>query len=151
MNASTQSAASVLESLIEVCRNGQEGFLSAAEDIKNPAFKTLFREIALQRREFAGELQALATSLGGEQHVTSTVPGAIHRGWMDIKAALASGEEYPVLTECERGEDAADQEYREALEQGSLPQNIREVVEKQYQVIHSSHDRMRRLRDLLRD
>lgn len=151
MNASTQNTASVLESLIEACRNGQEGFLSAAEDIKNPAFKTLFREIALQRREFAGELQALATSLGAEPHVTSTIPGAIHRGWMDIKAALASGEEFTVLSECERGEDAADQDYREALEHDGLPVNIREVLEKQYQVVHSSHDRMRRLRDLLRE
>ena len=150
MNAVSQTIPAVVESLIEACRNGQEGFLSAAEDVKNPAFKTLFGELAQQRREFAGELQAIAVGLGGEAHVTSTVAAAIHRGWMDIKAALASGNEHAVLSECERGEDAAVAEYREALDRPDLPAPIRQVVERQFQAIHGSHDRMRRLRDLLR-
>jgi uncharacterized protein (TIGR02284 family) len=150
MNASTQTMASVLESLIETIRDSQELFLSAAEDVKNPAFKTMFGELAAQRREFAGELQLLAADLGKETHVTSSMGGAIHRGWMDIKAALASGDEHTVLAECERGEDYAVTEYREALSNADMPPRIREVIDSQFQLIRASHERMRRLRDLLK-
>jgi len=150
MNASPQTIASVLESLIETVRDSQELFRSAAEDVKNPAFKAMFGELAVQRREFAGELQLLAADLGKEAHVTSSVGGAIHRGWMDIKAALASGDEHTVLTECERGEDYAVTEYREALTSGELSPRMREVIDAQFQSIYASHERMRRLRDLLK-
>jgi uncharacterized protein (TIGR02284 family) len=150
MNASTQNTASVLESLIETVRDSQELFLSAAEDVKNPAFKTMFGELAAQRREFAGELQLLVADLGKDTHVTSSVGGAIHRGWMDIKAALASGDEHTVLAECERGEDYAVTEYREALSNADLAPRMREVIDSQFQLIHASHERMRRLRDLLK-
>jgi uncharacterized protein (TIGR02284 family) len=151
MNASPQTTASVLESLIETIRDSQELFLSAAEDVKNPAFKRLFGELAAERREFAGELQLLAADLGGEAHVTSSVGGAIHRGWMDIKAALASGDEHTVLTECERGEDYAVGEYRDALTNADLSPRMRTVIDGQFQSIHASHERMRRLRDLLKN
>jgi uncharacterized protein (TIGR02284 family) len=150
MNASTQSTASVLESLIETVRDSQELFISAAEDVKNPAFKTMFGELAAQRREFAGELQLLVADLGKETHVTSSVGGALHRGWMDIKAALASGDEHTVLTECERGEDYAVTEYRDALSGAEFSPRMRQVIESQFQLIHASHERMRRLRDLLK-
>jgi uncharacterized protein (TIGR02284 family) len=150
MNATHQNTASVLESLVETLRDSQELFLSAAEDVKNPAFKTMFGELAVQRREFVGELQLLVADLGKETHATSSVGGAIHRGWMDIKAALASGDEHTVLTECERGEDYTVTEYREALTNADLSSRMREVIESQFQLIHSSHERMRRLRDLLK-
>jgi len=150
MNASTQTVASVLESLIETIRDSQELFLSAAEDVKNPAFKAMFGELAVQRRDFAGELQLLAADLGKAEHATSSVGGAIHRGWMDIKAALASGDEHTVLTECERGEDYASTEYRDALMGAELSPRMREVIDNQFQSIRASHERMRRLRDLLK-
>ena len=38
----------VLETLVEAIRDSQELFLSAAEDVKNPAFKNMFRELAVQ-------------------------------------------------------------------------------------------------------
>jgi len=149
MNASTQTIASVLESLIETVRDSQELYLSAGEDVKNPAFKTMFGELAAQRREFAGELQLLAADLGKETQVTSSVGGAIHRGWMDIKAALASGDEHTVLAECERGEDYTVKEYRDALTGADLSPRMREVIDGQFQLIRASHERMRRLRDLV--
>jgi uncharacterized protein (TIGR02284 family) len=150
MNASPQTIASILETLVEAIRDSQELFLSAAEDVKNPAFKNMFRDLAAQRREFAGELQLLAADLGREAHVTSSVGGALHRGWMDIKAALASGDEHTVLTECERGEHYLVTEYREALTSAELSPRMREVIDGQFQSIHASHERMRRLRDLLK-
>jgi uncharacterized protein (TIGR02284 family) len=45
------------------------------------------------------------------------------RGWMDLKAAITSGDEHTILVECERGEDAAVAAYRDAFEYEELPSN----------------------------
>lgn len=59
MSTTTKSIASVLNSLIETCEDGQEGFRSAAEDVKSADFKELFSELSMQRQPFATELQTL--------------------------------------------------------------------------------------------
>jgi uncharacterized protein (TIGR02284 family) len=66
---------------------------------------------------------------------------------MDLKAALTKDEEHAVLVECERGEDAAVAEYREAIEHDELPFNVRQTIEQQYASVLASHDRVRDLRD----
>eukprot|EP01031_Cornospumella_fuschlensis_P016197 gene16197-19785_t len=113
---------SILNDLIETLKDGQAGFRAAAEDIESSDLKTLFSKYSLQRSKFAGELQALAHSLGEKEPPTGgSVGGAIHRGWIDIKAALMSKDEHAVLAECERGEDIAVAAYRKAIENPDLP------------------------------
>ncbi len=52
-----------------------------------------------------------------------------------------------ILAERERGEDAAVALYRKALEAPDLPNGLREILTRQYEMIQASHDRMRSLRD----
>lgn len=138
---------SILNNLIETLKDGQEGFRVAAEDVKNPELKTLFNRISIERSQMAGELQQEAMRLGeGEPEKTSSAMGALHRGWIHLKEALAGGGEHAVLAECERGEDAAVSAYRDALEQ-ALPQNLREVIERQYARVKAAHDEVRDRRD----
>jgi uncharacterized protein (TIGR02284 family) len=72
--------------------------------------------------------------------------GALHRGWVDVKAALSSRDNHAILAECERGEDVAKKRYREALDK-ELPAEIRSLVELQFQGVLQNHDRIRELRD----
>ncbi|HEX8296207.1 MAG TPA: PA2169 family four-helix-bundle protein [Chthoniobacteraceae bacterium] len=146
MTTTNRNLASTLNSLIETCKDGQEGFRIAAEDVKNSALKSLFAEYSLQRSQFSGELQELVRSLGESSEKQSSVMGAMHRGWINIKAALSSGDEHAVLSECERGEDSAVAEYHEALEQ-DLPANVREVLQRQSIAVRQVHDHVRDLRD----
>ena len=147
MSTTTTSIASVVNSLIEICKDGQEGFRSAAENVKDADFKSLFSELSLQRQQFVTELQTLVRELGQEAETNGSVAGAIHRGWMDLKAAITSGDEHSILAECERGEDAAVEDYREALEHEDLPHNLRAVIRQQYMGVQAAHDRVRDLRD----
>ena len=144
------NTSSILNDLIETLKDGQQGFREAAEDVTSSDLKTLFSEYSLQRSKFAGELQALAQSLGDHDPTTTgSVSGAVHRGWINLKAALTSKDEHAVLAECERGEDSAVAQYKEALEEKELPGNVLQTLREQYIEVQAAHDRVRNLRDSL--
>jgi len=137
-----------LNDLIETLKDGQEGFRAAAADVKASDLKTLFGELSLQRSKFAGELQALAHGLGEKNPADSgSAAGALHRGWINLKAALVKQDIHAVLSECERGEDVAVSAYQKALEESDLDGNVVETLRRQYMQVQASHDRVKSLRD----
>lgn len=136
---------SVLNDLIETCKDGQEGFRHAAEGVKSGHLKSLFSEFSDQRAQFAAQLQAEVGRLGGKPEHSSSVSGALHRGWLNLKAAVTGGDEGAIISECERGEDVAKAEYQKALENNALPPQTRELVERQYLQVKETHDRVRNL------
>lgn len=140
---------STLNSLIETLKDGQEGFRQAAEAVKDSTLKSLFSEYSLQRAKFAGELQnEVIRSLGDSKpEETSSVSGALHRAWINLKSALTSGDDHAILAECERGEDSAISEYRKAIEDENLSSPLRDVVSRQYTEVKAAHDRVKALRD----
>ena len=145
-SADNDDVISTLNDLIEICRDGQYGFKEAAEGVERSDLKSLFYEFSQQRAEFAGVLQGLVRSLGGEPSDSGSVTGAMHRTWIDIKAAVTGRDEQAILNECERGEDAARDAYRDALE-NSLPANVSDVLHQQAQAVQAAHNRVKMLRD----
>jgi len=136
-----------LNHLIQTCKDGQEGYLTAAENVTDAEAKLLFNECSLQRAKFTGELQTLAHELGDSNpEYASSISGALHRGWMNLKGAITIGDPHTILLECERGEAIAVSEFKKALEL-QLPANVREVVARQYELIVSVHQRVRALAD----
>ncbi len=135
---------SVLNSLIETCKNGQEGYNAAANAIKNSDLKKLFKTYSRQRAQFASELQAEVTRLGGAPEKSGTLTGAAHRGWMAIKGAAGGDDEAAVIAECERGDDVAVREYEDAMAT-SLPEELRTLIKHQYIQVKESHDLIRAL------
>lgn len=143
---SNDEVISTLNGLIETCKDGQEGFTSAAEGIERSDLKSLFYEFAQQRSHFAGELQTLVQSLGGDPENSGSIAGSLHRGWINIKSAVTGKDEGSILNECERGEDSAKAAYKSALE-NALPAHVQDTVQTQYVAIQSAHDRVKALRD----
>lgn len=143
---SNDDVISTLNGLIETCKDGQEGFTSAAEGIERSDLKTLFYEFAQQRSKFSGELQTLVRSFGGDPENTGSIAGTLHRGWINIKSAVTGKDEHSILNECERGEDSAKAAYKSALET-ALPAHVIETVQSQFDAIRSAHDRVKALRD----
>ena len=144
--ATKDDVTSTLNGLIQICRDGQQGYKESAEGIKRSDLKSLFYEFSQQRSEFAGVLQGLVRALGGDPETEGSFSGAIHRGWIDIKSAITGGDEISVLNECERGEDSAKNAYSEALKL-NLPSNVLDVIREQSQAIQAAHNRIKQLRD----
>jgi uncharacterized protein (TIGR02284 family) len=140
------SVISTLNNLIETCKDGQEGFQQAAEGVQDSSLKSLFYEYSQQRAQFVGELQGLVREIGGEPETSSSVAGALHRGWINIKSAVTGRDDAAILNECERGEDVAKNAYKDALA-ADLPSNVTSVVQQQATSVQQAHDRIRGLRD----
>lgn len=136
---------STLNNLIETCKDGQEGFRTAAEGVKNGELKTLFGTYSQQRAQFAGELQNEVGRLGGDPEKTGSVAATLHRGWINIKSAVTGEDEGAVISECERGEDSAVKNYKEAIAAG-LPNDVSEIVARQYGQVQAAHDRISALK-----
>src|SRR6266513_5468039 len=120
---------STINDLIETLKDGQEGFRQASEAVKDSKLKSLFSEFSLQRARFAGELQNEAISLGDHNPEDSgSTSGAMHRTWINLKAAITSGDDHAILAECERGEDSAVNEFKKAMEEKELAAPVRETI-----------------------
>jgi len=137
---------SILNDLIETCRDGQEGFKEAAENATSPELKNFFREVSRERGRFVGELQQEVRTLGGDPEKAGSTAGTLHRVWMDIKGTFTGKDDGSILNECERGEDSAVKAYEDALKKG-LPANVQSVVELQFAEIKLVHDRVKQMRD----
>ena len=142
--ATNDDVISTLNNLIETCKDGQTGFQTAAEGVNKSELKTLFYNYSQQRAQFAGELQNEVLRLGGDPEKTGSVAASLHRGWINIKSAVTGKDDAAVIAECERGEDSAVSNYKDALE-NEVPTDIRSVIERQYARVQEAHDRIRAL------
>jgi uncharacterized protein (TIGR02284 family) len=143
--ADNDNVISCLNNLIETCKDGQDGFKTAAEGVDRSELKTLFYEFSQQRASFAGELQNEVRRLGGDPEKSGSVAASLHRGWIDIKSAVTGHDDNAIIAECERGEDSAVRNYKDALNDKNLPSDVRTVVERQYAAVQAAHDRIRSL------
>lgn len=144
MATDNDNVISTLNNLIETCKDGENGFRTAADGVKNGELKTLFLTYSQQRAQFAAELQAEVRNLGGDPEETGSVAASLHRGWINIKSTVTGEDEGAIISECERGEDSAVKNYQDALKE-TLPTNIQSTIERQYTQVKEAHDRIRAL------
>jgi uncharacterized protein (TIGR02284 family) len=138
-------AISVLKRLVEVCRDGQQGYMEAAEHISSTDLRSFFNQESLERARYAAELESELLRMGEpEVGATGSVAGAIHRGWLDLSGTI--GGDDAVLSAVEQGEDAAKHAYEDALKE-PLPGNVDGTVRSQAQAVIAAHDHVKMLRD----
>ncbi|MGQ0445227.1 MAG: PA2169 family four-helix-bundle protein [Beijerinckiaceae bacterium] len=135
-----------LNKLLETTMDGEEGFRTCSKAVANPRLKTVLQNAARRCDGGAAELQAEIRKLSGEPATSGTVGGSLHRAWTNIKSSITGMDAHAVLTECERGEDAAKSAYEDALRE-DLPPNVRAIVQRQYQGVIENHDRVRDMRN----
>jgi len=145
----TDEIRSTLNNLIETLKDGEQGFRESADKMNSTSYAATFRSIASERASAASELQAEVARLGGKPETSGSASGALHRGWIGLKAALTGGSDHGILEEAERGEDNAVKNYRDALSK-DLPTDIRAVVERQYRQVQQRHNEVRAMRDAAR-
>ncbi|HEY2383596.1 MAG TPA: PA2169 family four-helix-bundle protein [Terriglobia bacterium] len=134
-----------LNDLIQTCRDGESGFQTAAEHVNDAGLKTLFGNSSVQRAQFASELESEVRLLHGTPATTGSVSAAFHRGWMNIRSIVTRGTDDAIIAECERGEDAALENYQRVMKQ-NLPPNVLPVAKHQFTEIKRSHERIRELK-----
>ena len=144
MASSAKDVISTLTDLIETCKDGANGFREAAGAVTNADAKALFTSRVPAIEQAAAELQAEVRRLGGDPETTGSGAAAVHRRWIDLKAAVTGRDEAAILTECERGEELAAKDYENALKT-DLPAEVRAVGERQYHGAVANLERVRAL------
>jgi uncharacterized protein (TIGR02284 family) len=135
-----------LEKLVEVCRDGQQGYREAAEHVKDHQLKRLLSEVSLERAKFAGDLENEAVRWGKpDVDRSGSALGAMHRGWTELKASLGGGDD-AILSSMETGDTYAQKQYDEVIRDRKLPDDIVGVVRNHAQAIVGTLDRIRALR-----
>jgi uncharacterized protein (TIGR02284 family) len=145
VDTTNRESIATLNALIETCKDGEQGFRTAADAIANPELKRLFTSFAEERARFTGELQAEVHRLGGDPERSGSVAGSLHRGWMNIKSAIAGKDDQTIIAEAERGEDSAKAAYERALA-SMLPTEVQTLVQRQFARVKAAHDRVRDLK-----
>jgi uncharacterized protein (TIGR02284 family) len=136
----------ILADLIETCRGGQNTFQNAAESVSNNEFRRLFNIFSQQRAQFITELRSEIGRLDehshsenkGAAHANNTVPFQVP----NTSDSGALRDEATVIAECHREEEAAVNDYQEALK-ADLPLDVQYVVKRQYMDIKDAYDRIR--------
>jgi uncharacterized protein (TIGR02284 family) len=136
---------SVLNNLIETCKDGEDGFREAAGKAKASSLQSLFTKYSAQRAQYRTELQQLVASLGEKPETSGHVAASLHRGWINLKNAFAKDEDKALIDECEAGEDAAIKNYKEALS-SALPAEVSDLIRTQFTGVQEAHGVIRDLK-----
>lgn len=143
-----KDAVDVLNNLIETCKDGEQGFRTAAEKVKDSSLKSLFSKYSSQRAGYVTELTSAVRNLGGDPATSGHVAATLHRGWINLKEALSKDEDKAIIFECEAGEDAAMKNYKDALSK-SLPANVLSLVQTQFSGVQEAHGVIRDMKHSL--
>ena len=135
---------STLDTLIQTCKDRENGYRGAAAAVQDASLVALFRSYQGQSSRFATELEDEVRRLGGASRQEGNVAAWFQRGWRNLPATPTGDDMGAVIAACETGEDGAKKNYDRAL-QGSLPADVRAVVQRQATAIHEAHDRVRSL------
>ena len=148
MQTTTTATVEILNDLVEINNDRIVGYERVLKELKDgdADLKSLFTSMIDESRKIRVDLAGEVQALGGEFEAGTTASGKLYRAWMDVKAVFTGNSRHSILANCEHGEDAAQNAYKEALE-GDLPAYIRTTLEAQKQMLKASHDRIKALRD----
>ena len=77
-----------MNDLLEISRDGEQGFRTCAGGVESPNLKAIFESAARRCAEGAAELEAKIRSLGGEPVQGGSITGSMHRAWTNIRSDI---------------------------------------------------------------
>ena len=145
----TKETIEVLNDLVAINNDRIAGYEKALAETKetDSDLKTLFALMIDESRKLRLNLADEVQALGGEYDRGTTASGKLYRAWMDVKAVFTGHDRHTVLANCEQGEDAAQNAYKDALNEKNVPAYIRTLLTEQKQTLKASHDKVKSLRD----
>lgn len=136
----------VLNTLIATLLDSVEGYQKSAEDLDNEDYRRMFLDRARERQQAATKLQAAVGQLGGKPEDDTSTMGAIHRAFVDLKAAVTGRDDKAIVNEVERGEDYLKGKFEAAINNADLSGIARTAVGEAWTSVKEGHDQMSALK-----
>jgi len=140
---SVEATIRVLNKLIEVCMDGELGYRTAADHLRDSKLRIILTDYAIRRAQFAAELGAEVERLGGRPSHSGSMTASLHRGWIALKAAVLGGDQKAIIAACETGEAAAAISYEAAVNSKKVLNESRPIIEKQRRAIDQACEWLR--------
>ncbi len=142
--------AKALTRLAQACRDGEQGYRTAAEVVHDDDdTRVMFEQLAQQRADMANELGEIARSLGGEREDQPTLMSNVFTGWVKLHAALSTDDTQAALDELDRSENWVQREFEDVLDSG-LEGELRPLVERHFIRVREARDRIHTLSETRR-
>ncbi|WP_414655424.1 ferritin-like domain-containing protein [Flavobacterium sp.] len=128
-----------------------EGYKTAEAEAQETDLKMLFSDMMETSVQNRKELVEEVKNLGGTPDEGTRVTGKFFRVWMDVKAAFTGNDRKTILDSCEYGEDVILETYKKTLIHDHQDTNFSEqaMLNKQYALLKSDHDKVKQLRDAM--
>jgi uncharacterized protein (TIGR02284 family) len=104
-----------LNSLLSRNYDAEKGFQLVAEKTNSAVLRNYFEKNSKMHNKFGHELKKEITHLGGKIDKGTSIEGDLHRGWLSVKAAVATNTDEALIEECERGQSTAMEDYQNAV------------------------------------
>jgi uncharacterized protein (TIGR02284 family) len=137
-----ETIARALTDILNLNRTSVKGYQEAAEEVKNVELKSKLSQFSQQRAGFVSDLEGYAKQYGIEakedttiESVATDAAAAVHRGWINIKAAITGQDDSAVLEAAETGEATALKAYETVLSSNDVPAGAKTVFQQQHDAI----------------
>ena len=135
-----------LNGLITTTIDSVDGYREAATDASNASFRTIFLDRANERQGVVSELQTEVRNLGGSPDDSGSALAGAHRMFLNLREAIAGGDDKAIIAEVERGEDHIKAKYEAALTDADLSPETVSTIQRCYRSVKEGHDQMRDLK-----
>jgi uncharacterized protein (TIGR02284 family) len=140
------SGVDTLNAMIAISLDGAATLTKSADFINDPNIKSLLTDLAAEREAMVAELKDEVRGLGGTPEDRGTVVGSAHRLYTEVKLALAPHDRCAVIDEIKRSEERVREKLKALLAADtSLPQAVREVIERHFARVQASCTRVNQL------
>lgn len=141
MNQSTD----LLNTLIEVSRDGQKFYSDAANKVKDPDVRTVFETQANAREQLINDLSRHVAVRGESASSDETFVGRTRKLYADTLAKLKTDSDGVYIKQLAEAESRLLNHFREALEAVDT-EEVRRVLVGHMPIVQAAHDRMRELK-----
>jgi uncharacterized protein (TIGR02284 family) len=136
-----QQMVTKLNELIHLYKDSEQGFRQAAKEVNDKHTKAMFLLTANERAGYVARLQKEVRDLGGIPARGGSLPGMLHRSWMNLRYLLNLHKEQVVLQECLRGEEKALSSYVDLFFDHPFPE-VEPMLSEQYVRIIEMRDHL---------
>jgi len=110
--------------------------------------RSAYDDMVARSTDMKNDLINLINTKGGEADNSTSVSGAFHRAWIDVKNTFSSDKDESTLENVVFGEKAAIDAYQDALDSGDLCPESTSVVLDQLHHLKSSYSKFEALESM---
>jgi len=141
---------SVLNDLLNITNDRIAGFAKVEDKVweTHSDLKSAYDDMVARSTDMKNDLINLIQTKGGEADNSTSVSGAFHRAWIDVKNTFSSDKDESTLENVVFGEKAAIDAYQDALDSGDLCPESTTLVLDQLHHLKSSYAKFETLESI---